>query len=418
VADDDGDIVARPACGAAAGYARRQRVSDATPSARFGPDSILLTGITDPDPGRTAFLIEPPKRTVHASPVFVLDHSDQGVPRCGMWGLPRDVHGTYLLSRSDCLLMGGNLLIERSGAWYCESLLHRSHLVAFFGTDTFDAVFPGPKPRLTVEDTNARVDLSHLGDGDISRIDEPVFLATAAEPDNWGRWIVQVIPRLAWFKQHGHRHKLLCRAAHGWQHALLRYFGVTDALIVHDPGRAHWCRDIAMLQDSSADGTVTDRDRALFMRIADTCSGARGGGIGPRIFVSRLSDAAQRPDYRVLRNEAALIEALRELGFAAVEPARLTFEEQVRVFAGASVVVGLGGAGMFNVAFCRPGTKVVTIEATDTFITGHSGIFSSLGLQYGVIYGRQDVPADGFRHPHLSWTVDVPRVVTAVRGFL
>jgi len=385
----------------------------------FGPEPMAIEGITEPDPAAAAFVIEPPKRTTHAPPVFVLDQSGRDLPRCGMWGLPRDVHGTYLLQRSDCLLVAANLVIERSGAWHCESLLHRSHIVAFFGTDTFDAVFPGPKPLLHVRDNAAVLHLSHLSSGDIGRIDDPVFLATPAEPDNWGRWIVQVIPRLAWFKRHGHRHKLLCRAATSWQLALLAWFGVAEeALLVHDPGRAHWCRDIAMIQDSSADGTVTDQDRLLFLRVAASCTAGQKTGAGERIFVSRLGDATQRPDYRVLRNEAALIAALAPLGFVAIEPATLRFEDQVRVFANASVVVGLGGAGMFNVAFCRPGTKVVTIEATDTFITGHSGMFSSLELPYGVIYGRQDDPGDGPRHPHLPWSVDVEQVVAAVRGFV
>jgi capsular polysaccharide biosynthesis protein len=134
--------------------------------------------------------------------------------------------------------------------------------------------------------------------------------------------------------------------------------------------------------------------------------------------VSRLSDATQRPGYRVLRNEAALIEALAGIGFVAIEPASLPFEKQVRAFADASVVVGLGGAGMFNVAFCRERTKVVTIEASEAFITGHTGLFASLELPYGVIYGRQDDRDDGRSNPHLPWSVDVERAVAAVRDFL
>jgi hypothetical protein len=127
-----------------------------------------------------------------------------------MWGLRREVHGTVLRRCEDVLLTGANLLVERSGAWHCESLEHRSHLVEFFASDTFDAVYPGNKPRLAIEGGAATLSLSHLRACDFGRVDAPVLLATPAEPDNWGRWVVQVIPKLDWFQRHGGCRKLMC----------------------------------------------------------------------------------------------------------------------------------------------------------------------------------------------------------------
>lgn len=372
----------------------------------------------DPDPAVGAIPLELPQPTVHAEPAFFLDLSGRGLPRCAMWGVPRHNHGTYLIEAGDCLLVAGNLLIERSGDWHCESIWYRSHIVAFYGSDTFDAVYPGPKPRLTVAEQEASVDLSDLTETDMVHLDRPVFLATATEPDNWGRWVVQVIPKIAYFLEAGRGAQLLCRAAKPWQVGLLRSLGVPDeALINHDPGRTHRCDRLMMHMHSSADGTVSLAERALIHQIGARCL-ASGPGAGKRIFVSRLGDAVKRPGYRVLQNEAQLIDALTPLGFVAIEPETMPFDDQVRAFHGADVVVGLGGAGMFNVAFCRPGTKVVTIEATDVFITGHTGMFSSLELPYGVILGQPDESDGDPGNPHRRWTLDVARAMAAIRDFV
>ncbi len=82
--------------------------------------ALTLQGIAEPDPAIGAIMLEPPCPTVHAEPAFYLDLSERGLPRCPMWGLPRDNHGTYLLGADDCLLVAANLMVERSGDWHCE----------------------------------------------------------------------------------------------------------------------------------------------------------------------------------------------------------------------------------------------------------------------------------------------------------
>ena len=59
-----------------------------------------------------------------------------------------------------------------------------------------------------------------------------------------------------------------------------------------------------------------------------------------------------------MRNEDALLDAMRHRGFEIVVPGALTLTEQIRVFREASVVVGPHGAGLTNIVFCEPGTIV------------------------------------------------------------
>ncbi len=384
----------------------------------FGASVVPLFGLTERDAAERAIMLEFPQPTIHAAPEFVLDLSGRMLPPCGMWGVPRENHGTALLEVDDALLVGSNLVVRRDGEWHCESMLHRDHVVAFYGSPTFDAVYPGKKPGIRVLGAEAVLNLSEMTPEDYLYLDEPVLLATAGEPDNWGRWIVQVLPKLVHFARTYQAGPLLCRMDKPWQWKIAAHLGIPpDAIVPHDPGRSYRCAQVSLLQHTSADGTVSTQEHALFQGLADAA--CRDGAPGhERIFVSRLGASRRQPDYRALRDEEALIAALQSLGFVAIEPETLSLTEQIQAFARARVVIGLGGAGMFNVAFCRPGTKLVTIEATDHFILGHSGIFSSLGLRYGVIYGCAERTAENADNPHAPWTLDVARAVAAIRDFI
>ena len=60
-----------------------------------------------------------------------------------------------------------------------------------------------------------------------------------------------------------------------------------------------------------------------------------------------------------------------------MEPESLSLNEQARIFRSADVIVGLGGAAMFNVAFSRAGVKVVDIESGMLHADAHANLFAS-----------------------------------------
>ena len=79
-------------------------------------------------------------------------------------------------------------------------------------------------------------------------------------------------------------------------------------------------------------------------------------GGGARLYVGRGTSGA-----RGIVNEPELIERLERHGFESVRCETLTVAEQAARFAAAEVVVGPHGAGFTNLAFCRPGTRVVEL---------------------------------------------------------
>lgn len=75
-----------------------------------------------------------------------------------------------------------------------------------------------------------------------------------------------------------------------------------------------------------------------------------------RVYISR-ADARVRH----VANESALTALLEKEGFVIMELERLSFLEQIALFKGAEIVVAPHGAGLSNLVFASPGTKVIEL---------------------------------------------------------
>jgi hypothetical protein len=365
-----------------------------------------------PIPDGTA--IELPKVTDLRPPEFVRNFADVAI---SPWSPTRaEIHGSYLVSRPEVTLFGPSHLLSRAGLWSCETRAFKRQYMAHVAGRGFCRSYPGAKPGIEFEGNEIFLDFGKLSPRDVELIQEPVFLATPLEPDNWGRWIATTVPKTAQFKTFGHGRKFLCRAAQQWQRNFLRLLGIQDVeLMDHDPGKTYFCRDAATME-YSANMSVSDNEKQIYADLAEACRRTTSDCFGDRIFISRLLHSAKYPYYRVLQNEPELIATLADMGFKAVQPEQLSIPEQIGMFARARCVVALGGAALFSVCFCPPGTTVVTVEASDRFIRAHSMLLSSMGHRFGVIFGKQDLtdPAP----VHKRWTIDVHRACAAIQEIL
>ena len=77
-------------------------------------------------------------------------------------------------------------------------------------------------------------------------------------------------------------------------------------------------------------------------------------GFGEKLYITRENATRRR-----VSNEGELWAQLEPRGFVKLRLEELTWREQVAAFAAARVVVSPHGAGLANVVFCRPGTRVV-----------------------------------------------------------
>ena len=138
--------------------------------------------------------------------------------------------------------------------------------------------------------------------------------------------------------------------------------------------------------------THSNKGRRLHPRIRDVYEAVKQRALPirsekteRRIFLSRGSSTR-----RLLLNCAELEERFHMLGFQVVDPGRLSYEEQIRLFDEAAIVVGEHGGGFGNIGFCRPGTKVI-----EFFNPRHYGLcYISLaaigGLRHHFFVGSRD----------------------------
>ncbi|SKB16032.1 conserved hypothetical protein [Planktothrix sp. PCC 11201] len=98
-----------------------------------------------------------------------------------------------------------------------------------------------------------------------------------------------------------------------------------------------------------------------------------------RIFFPRRSK-------RVLENETEIRQLLQEFDFEVIEDIPRTVEEQIAIFQQAAVIVGVHGAGLTNLLWCDPGTKVIELFYSGYTKAGFYYFCKVLGLDYSCIF--------------------------------
>lgn len=245
----------------------------------------------------------------------------------------------------------------------------------------------------------------------VELISEPHFFIPSFEPDNWGSFLFRILAK--------------CRLKNLWPEIPTfycdRFKSMSDLLVLG-------CGDIKNTRHNADNIYIFERpiiplmnnytyylnteSVEFFDKIRRKCI---RNTIRKRndIYISRFSRNNNQKNYRKMKNEQILISELQKEGVSIVEPELLTAEDQVRVFANARIVVGPSGAGMFNTIFCEPGTFVIDIESEPYWGIGHANLFSSAGLNYGIVEALAD---ENSPHPiHRNFTVDVPTIVSRYR---
>jgi hypothetical protein len=99
------------------------------------------------------------------------------------------------------------------------------------------------------------------------------------------------------------------------------------------------------------------------------------------LYISR-----KRAHGRRVRNQSEVLAALP--GFEAVELEAKTVQEQAQLFASADCVVAPHGAGLTNLLFCQPGTRVIEIFSPNYPNDCYGNLARQSGLTYSAITGK------------------------------
>ncbi|PRY12927.1 uncharacterized protein DUF563 [Kineococcus rhizosphaerae] len=171
----------------------------------------------------------------------------------------------------------------------------------------------------------------------------------------------------------------------------------TDRLVVSSvPGRNRW-----------VSAPTVDLVRRAALPVPPT-------GTGRRLLLHRDGQV------RRLLNADAVLEALARRGFEVVDPAALSITEEARTFAEADIVVGVHGAGLTNLVFCRPGASVVELTPRSLVYPTFAKLALAAGVRHRVVVGSEPRLPWPLRFPdtHADLLVDVSRLLAAVESEL
>jgi capsular polysaccharide biosynthesis protein len=140
----------------------------------------------------------------------------------------------------------------------------------------------------------------------------------------------------------------------------------------------------------------------IFIAGVRTLARSTGVEYAPRrLFISRQNWRS----FRQLKNENELADIAAANGFEIVQPQKLPWIEQVRLFAQASHVIGEFTSALHNTMFCSAAAKVV---ALNKFGNAQTAIADSIGHSLGYILPSDGVPRVFIR----DWTKKEPQRFT------
>ena len=219
------------------------------------------------------------------------------------------------------------------------------------------------------------LDSSHHYIFQLAKLPPPTFLdanvaccVTPAGGNNYFHWMIDVLPKLYLLEQSS----ISWEKIDYWVFNTLEFSFCQETLsrlripqtrLVEISGETHLQAENLICTSSPSitnDGRVPiSRWIINFLRdqfLLNSCSDAFRVDPPKRIWISRMDSSR-----RSISNEQEVIDFLEPFGFISVKLSSLSVLEQATLFNQSEVVIAPHGAGLTNLVFCKPGTKVIEI---------------------------------------------------------
>lgn len=302
------------------------------------------------------------------------------------------VRRLFVMSVPACTLAGPHLVALHKGGFVHETIR---------GGKSFrdGTVF-------TSDDAGVRV----AGSATTVTYDETVVAIGAAAASGYFHWMTEVLPRLQTILDREELRSLpivMRPVSLPFQRQSLDWLGIAPRFV--DEGLV--CVPRAVIPSFPIDlqrgGRYSPELVTLSRAFRERYVPKRSGPSPARVYVSRR-DAAKRK----IANETELEEMLTAHGFTCLTLSDLPLDAQVHLFANAEIVVAQHGAGLTNILFARPGTRVIELYTRGFMAPSPFWTFAGLaGLDYSLVVCDLAAPSRGARGvANADIRVDVQRL--------
>lgn len=219
----------------------------------------------------------------------------------------------------------------------------------------------------------------------LSHTDDNVGALTHQAPSNYYHWMYEVLPRIHLIDQSGlgiNRYVINDNQL-PFQINTLSALGINERNIIRTNDNFHLQAKRLIVPSLPQFATKWAHD-FLREKLLSLGEGKLDGY--ERIYIIRKN-------FRKVLNESEILEILSDYGFKAILLEQLPIEKQISIFRTAKVVIGPHGAGLTNLTFSNPGTKVIELMPS-SYISALYFLISSFGnLKYFCLVG------EGKTHP-------------------
>lgn len=228
-------------------------------------------------------------------------------------------------------------------------------------------------------------------------MDKTIGVAASAAGWNYYHWLFDILPRFYLLQKHGIEVDgyAINPIEKAFQQETLNRIGVHTDQLIQLNKQTHFCAAKLIIPSLPGDSGHMPKWVCDFLRREFLDPACLEPEKCKRIYISR-----KNAGYRKVANEIEVIEKLASFGFCPVVLENLSVMEQAQLFAAAKFVVAPHGAGLANLVFCQPGTKVIEIFSPFYVNVCYWALSNHMDLEYYYALGLGKQPPQ-YVDPHL-----------------
>ncbi len=192
----------------------------------------------------------------------------------------------------------------------------------------------------------------------VQNLEHEVVSLVADGHANYFHWLFGVLPLLEVLDPASlpNRRYLACCDS-PFQLKTLELLGIPNHAVIPARPRTFYRAPVLQIPATFSGPTAPTQENMAFLHqrlVENPAQPLPPSPAGPRFYISRRNATSRR-----LANESALLKLLEPLGFDLVNMEDFSVSQQISLFHHAEAVISPTGAALANLAFCRPGTRVL-----------------------------------------------------------
>ena len=242
----------------------------------------------------------------------------------------------------------------------------------------------------------------------------------ASAINNYGHWMLDIIPKMILTEKYKDIKSFdaiyLPNIKKQFQVDSLKYFDidfnkVIDGSVIRHiradqitiPEHPYWrLNEFQIDTVGNIDTDIVNKMRLKFLNKSKTNNQKK------RLFIDRSDSFFLHSQ---IENYNEISSLLKKYNFEKIKLSDLTFEDQITYFSEAEIIVGAHGAGLCNLIFCSPMTKVIELTGYDYKCDVFRNISKINNLNYFNLISSKNIPANGLSPDIYISEKDLTRVI-------